>query len=45
MTDGQHKALIAAADFFSRSAKKLLAVDGRLHAETLILLTCTKNLA
>lgn len=36
MNDEQHKALIAAADFFNQSSRKLLAVDGRLHAETLI---------
>lgn len=36
MTDEQHKALIAAAGFFNESARKLLTVEGRLHAETLI---------
>lgn len=36
MTDEKHKALIAAADFFNQSARKLLTIDGRLHAETLI---------
>jgi hypothetical protein len=36
MSDEQHKALIAAADFFNQSARKLLTIDGRLHAETLI---------
>jgi hypothetical protein len=36
MSNEQHKALIAAADFFTQSARKLLTVDGRLHAETLI---------
>lgn len=36
MTDEQHKALIVAADFFNESARKLLTIEGRLHAETLI---------
>lgn len=36
MSNDQHKALLLAADFFNQSARKLLAVDGRLHAETLI---------
>jgi hypothetical protein len=36
MTDEQHKALIAAAGFFNESARKLLTIEGRLHAETLI---------
>lgn len=36
MSNEQHKALIAAADFFNQSARKLLTIDGRLHAETLI---------
>lgn len=36
MRDEQHKALIAAADFFNQTAKKLLTIDGRLHVETLI---------
>lgn len=36
MSDEQHKALIDAADFFNQSARKLLAIDGQLHAETLI---------
>lgn len=36
MSNDQHKALIAAADFFNISARKLLTIDGRLHAETLI---------
>ena len=37
MTDEQNKAMIAAAGFFNETARKLLTVDGRLHAETLIL--------
>ena len=36
MTDEQHDALLAAAGFFNQSARKLLTVEGRLHAETLI---------
>lgn len=36
MTDEQNKAMIAAAGFFNETAKKLLTVDGRIHAETLI---------
>ena len=36
MSNEQHQALLAAADFFNQSARKLLTIDGRLHAETLI---------
>jgi len=36
MNNEQHKALITAANFFNESARKLLAIDGKLHAETLI---------
>jgi len=36
MSNEQHEALIAAADFFNQTARKLLTIDGRLHAETLI---------
>lgn len=36
MSDEQHKALIAAAEFFNQTARKLLTIDGKLHAETLI---------
>ena len=36
MSDEKHKALIEAADFFNETARKLLTVNGRLHAETLI---------
>lgn len=36
MTDARHKTLIAAAGFFNETARKLLTVEGRLHAETLI---------
>lgn len=36
MSNEQHKALLEAADFFNQSARKLLTIDGRLHAETLI---------
>jgi hypothetical protein len=36
MSNEQQKALLAAADFFNQSARKLLTIEGRLHAETLI---------
>ncbi len=36
MTDTEHKAMIAAAGFFNESAKNLLTIEGKLHAETLI---------
>jgi hypothetical protein len=36
MTGEQQKAMLAAADFFNDAARKLLTIDGRLHAETLI---------
>ena len=36
MTDEQHKTLISAASFFNDSSRKLLTIEGRLHAETLI---------
>ncbi|MBT0568714.1 hypothetical protein KIK84_00110 [Curvibacter sp. CHRR-16] len=36
MSDEQHKKLIAAAEFFNESARKLLATERGLHAETLI---------
>ncbi len=36
MTGTEHKVLISAADFFKQSGKRLLTVDDRLHAETLI---------
>jgi hypothetical protein len=36
VNDAQHKALVEAADFFNQTARQLLTVDGRLHAETLI---------
>lgn len=36
MSNAQHKALLEAADFYNQTARKLLTIDGRLHAETLI---------
>ena len=36
MTEEQHKAIISASDYFILAAKKVLTVEGRLHAETLI---------
>ena len=36
MSNNQHKAPLSAADFFKDSAQKLLTIDGKLHAETLI---------
>jgi hypothetical protein len=36
LSNDQQKALLAAADFFNQSARQLLTIDGRLHAETLI---------
>lgn len=36
MTDARHTALITAASFFNDSARKLLTIEGRLHADTLI---------
>lgn len=36
MSNEQHQTLIAAADFFNQSARNLLTLEGRLHAETLI---------
>jgi hypothetical protein len=36
MTEQLHTDVVAAADFFNQTAKKLLTQDGRLHAETLI---------
>ncbi|MDE2402810.1 MAG: hypothetical protein KGL90_14215 [Burkholderiales bacterium] len=36
MNDQNLKEIVAAAEFFNTTAKKVLAVDGRLHAETLI---------
>jgi len=36
MNDEQHKALISAASFFNESSRKILTIDGKLHAETLI---------
>jgi hypothetical protein len=32
MSDEQHKALIAAADFFNETARKLLTIDCKLQA-------------
>jgi hypothetical protein len=37
MSNEQHKVLLTAADFFNQSARKALSIDGRLHAETLII--------
>ena len=37
MDEAKYKRLIEVADFFNKSARALLTVDGRLHAETLIL--------
>lgn len=36
MDNEKQKALIAAADFFNQTSRKMLAIEGRLHAETLI---------
>lgn len=36
MNEQLHKDVVAAADFFNQTARKLLATDGKLHAETLI---------
>lgn len=36
MTDEQYKSLIGAADFFKKTSRQLLTIEGRLHAETLI---------
>jgi hypothetical protein len=36
MDNEKHKALIAAADFFNQTSRKMLTNEGRLHAETLI---------
>jgi hypothetical protein len=36
MTDQEHKALVAAAEFFNESARKLVVTERGLHAETLI---------
>jgi hypothetical protein len=37
MTNERDKALVTAADFFNQSARKALTLEGRLHAETLII--------
>jgi hypothetical protein len=37
MDEQQHQRIVVAADFFNQTARKFLTVDGRLHAETLIL--------
>lgn len=36
MDNEQHKALVAAAEFFNQTSRKMLTLEGRLHAETLI---------
>lgn len=36
MNDEKQETVITAAEFFNQTSRKMLAIDGRLHAETLI---------